>query len=384
MRKTLLGLVVLSILLLTSVAGPTFAGSEPLPPMPPQWLIDKVINETNGPTFTPVYAPDSLWDALAPLNGALDFIEWNLDFYQAVNYIGLNEFLYEAVVPIYYSGVRSLQADITAPGSPSAPGQIIGATYQRGRGAMAIVATFPNRNSNTPNGLRFYYNSTQYYSATPVVSQFIDPNFDGMLAAMEEGAVISDRYSCIAIGLRQVCWTPYSTTQLRDADAVRSLLTTAESQARARYNFNATFGLNDAVPDMIGKNRREWCASDFGWKSLTEQMQGCQPNLVFVHANTFYPNQPIGLWVVRASAELKAYDMNGGYWGWVQPNSYLVMNVTPLNVYPGQVGVLMLVAINGSQHFLIPSVTMQGFGQSTIINEWEAAIKDGTMHFRGF
>jgi hypothetical protein len=384
MKKLTVLLALLATTLLLSVAGPVFAGTTPLPALPPQWLIDKVINETGGPTFYPVGAPDSLYTALIPFGGALDNIENNLDNFQAVNYIATNNYLYETVVPINGSRWASLTPNMTAPGSPAAPGRIIGATYQRGRGAMVIVATFTDWSSTNPNGLRFYYDSTQYFSATLVVGTFLDPNGDRVLEPPDVGAVISDRYSCIAIGLLQVCWVPYSTDQLRDAIAVRGLLNNANSAAQSRYNLTATFGLNDAVPDMIGKNRREWCRADFGVNLLTAPMGGCQPNLAFVHATTTVVGQPIGLWVVRNWAELKAYDMAGNYWGWLPPNSYLVMDATPNRNIPGQVGVLMLVDIYGSEHFLIPSNIVQGFGQSRILNQWEAAIKDGMLRSRGF
>lgn len=372
-------------MLLISVAGPASAGSQALPALPPSWLINKVISQTGGPTFTPIGAPEILYDGLMPLNGPLDFIEFYLDDEQAVSYIATNDYLYETVVPIWGASWMNLAPDITAPGTPAVPGQVIGATYQRGRGVMAIVATFPNWTSTTPNGLRFYYTSTSYYSALPVVATFYDPNADWMVEPTEEGAVISDKWSCIVVGLKQVCWAPYSTSQLRDSGAVQSLLVAANAQAQSRYNLTVSFAVNDAVPDLIGTNRRYWCGSDFDVKQrFTEVMGGCQPNLAFVHATTTAVGQPIGLWVVRYPAELKAYDMAGNYWGWLPPNSYLVMDATPSLNIPGQVGVLMLVDVYGSQHFLIPSNVMQGFGQSIIINEWEAAIKDGTLRFRGF
>ncbi len=385
MRKSLLLTTLLTLVLLISVAGPASAGSQPLPAPPPSWLINKVISQTGGPTFTPIGAPEILYNGLVPLNGPLDYIEYYLDDEQSVSYIATNDYLYETVVPIWGASWMDLAPDITAPGTPAVPGQMIGATYQRGRGVMAIVATFPNWSSTTPNGLRFYYTSTNYYAALPVVATFYDPNSDWMVEPTEEGAVISDKWSCIVVGLKQVCWAPYSTSQLRDSGAVQSLLVAANTQAQNRYNLTVSFAVNDAVPDLIGTNRRYWCGSDFDVKQrFTEVMGGCQPNLAFVHATTTAVGQPIGLWVVRYPAELKAFDMAGNYWGWLPANSYLVMDATPSLNIPGQVGVLMLVDIYGSQHFLIPSNVMQGFGQSIIINEWEAAIKDGTLRFRGF
>jgi hypothetical protein len=384
MRRLLFLLSLLATLLLMSVAGPVFAGSQPLPPLPPQWLVNKVISETGGPTFTPVGVPSAMNGPLVSLDGALNNIENNLDYWQGVNYFGLNEFLYETVVPITNARFATLAPNMTAPGSPSAPGMIIGATYQRGRGVMAVVATFPTWTATIPNEIRFYFTSTQFHTALPIVGRFNDPDGDGVVDPADAGAVISDRFSCITIGLRQVCWQSYSNSQVRDTDAVRSLLVQANSQAQNRYNFSATFALWDAVPDIIGTNRRQWCRSDFGWKTLTEQMQGCQPNLAFVHASSASPGQPIGLWVVRNWSELKAYDMTGGYWGWLPPNQYLVMDATPHITQPGQVGVLMLVAINGDQHFVIPSNVMQSFGQGGGLNPWEAAIKDGMLRSRGF
>lgn len=382
--RTFIAVVILLVMLALQVTAPVYAGSEPLPALPPQWLTDKVINETGGPTFYIVGSPTSMQPPLAAFSGALDNIEYNLDYDQSVSYVATTEYLYETLIPMDNSRYMTLAPDMTAPGSPSAPGKIIGATYERGRGVMVVVTTFPGWSSTTPNGLRFYYNSTEYYSVVPRVGRFLDPNGDQVVEALDEGAVISDLWSCLGVGLKQVCWAPYSTSQLRDADAVRSLLNSAYNQAVGRYQLTVTFDMYDGVPDLIGQNRREWCASDFSWKTLTEQMQGCQPNLAFVHSNTVAAGQPIGLWVVRNWAQLKVYDMTGGYWGWLPPNSYLVMDATPSRTQFGQIGVLMLVAINGNDHFLIPSNIMQGFAQSSVIDEWDAAIKDGTMRSRGF
>jgi len=385
MRRSTLLTLIATLLLLISVTGLAAAGSEALPALPPAWLIERVITQTGGPTFTPIGAPDYLYDALVPLTGPLNNIESNLDDEQSVSYISTTNYLYETVVPIQDANMMQLTPDITAPGTPAVPGKIIGATYQRGRGVMAIVATFATWNSTFPNGLRFYYSSTQYYWTLPVTGQFYDPDQDLMVEDSEQGAVISDKWSCIVVGLKQVCWAPYSTSQLRDSDAVRNLLLAANTQAQNRYNLTVSFGVNDAVPDLIGTNRRVLCRNEFGYaEQITAVKDPCQPNLAFVHATNTAVGQPIGLWVVRYPAQLKAYDMRGVYRGWLAPNSYLVMDATPDRNVPGQVGVLMLIDIYGSQHYLIPSNVMQGFGQSIIINEWEAAIKDGTLRFRGF
>lgn len=384
MRPKIIVLSLIIILIFTSLAAPALAGNEPLPPLPPQWLTNKVIRETGGPTYTQIWGPGGMWDPLVAFGGVFDFIEWKLDWAYAVNYISTTAYLYESVVPFRWPEWSWLEPDITAPGKPAAPGQIIGATYQRGRGVMPVVATFPSWSSNTPTELRFYYTDKNYYSAVPVVGQFSDPDWDQRLNSSDAGAVISDRYSCLAIGLRQVCWSPYSTTQLRDADAVRALLTPAAALAASRYQLSVTFDLYDGVPDLIGGRRRSSCSSELAQKALTAQFLNCLPNLAFVHANQSIPGQPIGLWVVNTTAQLKAYDLSGTYLGSVPPNVYLVMDATPTQNVPGDVGVLMLVAVVGNQHLLIPSSIMQGFGQSSVIDEWEAAIKDGTMHSRGF
>lgn len=384
MRPKIIVLSLITVLIFTSLAAPVLAGSEPLPPLPPKWLTDKVIHETRGPTYTEIKGPQAMWLALTAFDGVFEFIEWNLDWDNSVNYISATAYVYESVVPFYWPEWSNLKPDITAPGTPSVPGQIIGATYQRGRGTMPIVTTYPNWNSNTPTGLRFYYTNQLYYSAHPIVGQFFDPDWDQRLNSSDTGAVISDRYSCLAVGLRQVCWSPYSTAQLRDSDAIRALLTPAAALAANRYQLSVTFDLYNGVPDLIGKERRISCSRELERKTLMVPLPGCLPNLAFVHTNQAVVGQPIGLWVVTTRAQLKAYDMSGSYLGWVPPNVYLVMDATPDRQRPGDIGVLMLVAVNGDQHLLIPSNIMQGFGQSNVIDEWEAAIKDGTMRSRGF
>jgi hypothetical protein len=81
---------------------------------------------------------------------------------------------------------------------------------------------------------------------------------------------------------------------------------------------------------------------------------------------------------------LKAYRPNGSFVGAVPAGEYLVVDATPNQSVPGQVGVLMLVNINSSDHFLIPNVPMQSFADSPLIDEFQAAIKDGMLRRRGF
>jgi hypothetical protein len=311
---------------------------------------------------------------LATFSGALDKVENKLEFSQAVSYFDRSGNLLELVIPLKSNGAAVLDPDLTAPGQNPMPGKIVGAIWQRGRGLMVMVALFQQGgNTLPPTSFRFYYNSTQYWQENLMYSKFVDYFNDGRLEAVDQGGLIASYNSCVSVGLEQVCWRPYSFEQVRD-QMVKDQTQAAWDRAKNRYALSTSFTVVDSVPDMIGGSRRNNCANQLLNATSFASLSNCHPNLVMTHASTLTGGQPIGIWVVNAPADLKAYHSNGTYAGSVPVGEYLVIDASPNLSAPGQVGVLFLVNINSNDHYLIPSVMMQSFANNNQIKEWQATV----------
>ena len=386
-RLRALILIQIIVLLFVLQTGQVFAGTQSLPAIPSQTILNQVINQTNGPTFTPFGTPNAIKNQLNGFSSSsLPGIPSNLDYSKAISYFDRSGNLMELVIPIKNSATAVLDPDITTPGMNPMPGKIIGAVWQRNRGTRVVVAVFQQGSSGgnlPPMELRFYTNTTSYYTEGMLYSGFVDYFNDGRLEQVDAGAVIAAYNSCISIGLEQVCWYPYSLDIIRDQMS-KDLIQAAWNRATSRYQLYVGFDLPRTVPDMIGANRRSACANQLSNATSFNSMSNCVANLVMSSASSTQSGQPIGLWVVRAAADLKAYRTNGTYTGSVPVGEYLVVDATPTRNTPGQVGVLMLVNINSNDHYLIPSVAMQSFANNSSIEESQAGVKDGTIRFRGF
>lgn len=363
--------------------GPIAAYGEPLPAIPPQSVLNLVASQTGGPTFTPLGVPDAFRAQLVGFNGVLDGVENMLEYGRAVSYFDRAGNLRELVVPLKNSGTAVLGPKFAIPDEWPTPGQIVGVIWQRGRGTMVMVAIFGSMDSTMPYMFRFYTNNTEYYDEGLVHSEFVDYFGDGRLERIDQGGLIAHDNSCTSVGLDQLCWWPYDEIQMRD-QTIYTAVEDAVYRARDRYQFYTPFSDWMAVPDIIGATRRAQCANQFRTASSVNNLTLCKANLLMAHAMYASSGEPIGIWVVTANADLKAYRPNGTYTGMVPVGEYLLIDATPNLSVPGQVGVLFLVNINNNDHYLIPSVMMQSFAQSSWIQEWQAAIKDGTMRSRGF
>lgn len=379
-------LVIIQLLVFVFVVqiSPSFAGSEPLPPIPSSTILNKVVSETDGPTFTPLNVPNIFGTQLAAFSGVLDKVDNNLEYTQAVSYFDRSGNLLELVIPLKDNGRAVLDPDLTAPGQNPMPGKIVGALWQRGRGLTVMVALFQQGgNTLPPTSFRLYYNSTQYWEEGLIYSQFVDYFNDGRLEVVDQGGLIAAYNSCVSVGLEQVCWRPYSFEQVRE-QMVKDQIQTAWVRANSRYAMSTAFTVVNSVPDLIGATRRFNCANQLLNATSFSSLSSCVPNLVMTNAAGMAAGQPRGIWVVNAPADLKAYRSNGTYTGSLPVGEYLVIDATPNLSSPGQVGVLFLVNINSNDHYLIPSVMMQSFANNNQITEWQVAIKDGTIGFRGF
>jgi hypothetical protein len=188
----------------------------------------------------------------------------------------------------------------------------------------------------------------------------------------------------VTVGLEQVCWDPYSYGALRDEPTPKDLAYAAYTRAKDRYDLGVDFYVDDAVPDLVGAASRAACALQLKSTQNFNVLPACVPNVVFTASKSVLSGQPVGIWVTRRDTLMRAYTAQGVFVGKLPAGEYLVMPARPHLTTPGTPDVLFLININGTNHYLIPSVVMQGFGQNPVIDEGHAAIKDGTMRSRGF
>jgi hypothetical protein len=387
--KQAVPLLITALLLVLVAVVPVLAGGEPLPAMPSQSVIDEVIRESGGVVFTPLYAPNLIRQQLVAFSGEFDNVENTVNFSQAVNYFTTSGRLTETVIPLVDSRTAILDPVFTAPGREPRPAKIIGALYQPARGTMVVVAVFKPEawqcpGCNPPEKVRFYYDSTQYYEYSLYWGQFADYGGDGKLEAVDDGALIAHKYTCVAVGLEQVCWDPYSYSALRDEPTPKDLAYAAYTRAKDRYNLGVDFYVDDAVPDLVGAASRAACAIQLQAATQFNSLSQCVPNVVFTASKSVMNGQPVGIWVAQRNIAMWAYTAAGVFTGNLPAGEYLVMPARPSLTVPGTPDVLFLIDINGVNHYLIPSVVMQGFGQNPVVDERHAAIKDGTMSSRGF
>jgi len=369
---------------------PVAASGQPLPPLPSQTIIDSVLAQTNGAQFTPMYAPNSITTQLATFTGVFQNIYTQLDMSQAVNYLNAAGTLRETVIPMLNSGSLVLDPDITAPGAIPRPGKIIGALFQPSRGTFFVVAIFKAKATTcpscyAPDKVRFYYNSTQYYEDTLNWGEFLDPNGDQILESVDQGAIIAYKYTCVTMGMEQGCWDPYDYDEVRQKTVAKNKVRSAYEDFKAVYDFDVKFYLSDALPDLLGYSQRTACAQQLINATTYNNLSSCLPNLFFTASKEVIANQPMALFVITQPADIRTYDMNGNFVGGLPVGSYLVIDATPSVTTPGQAALVFLVNLDTVNHYLIPSVAVQGFSQSTaILDKRYAALKDGLAGYRGF
>ncbi len=382
MKHLLLMIVMLCFLGL--IPETTKANGSPLPPMPSQAAVNNVISQTSGIPYTPLGVPNVVLNQLSNFTGVFANVRHQIDVDKSISYIKTTRRLTETVMPLLNSGSAVLDPDITAPGSEPRPGKIIGALFQPSRGVMVIVAIFKLNTfgcSNCePEKIRFYYNSTQYHEYSIIWGQF-----NGQPSLLDQGSLIAHKYSCVTVGIEQVCWEPYSYSAVREEPTPKDIAYDAYTDAKDRYDLQVDFAVDDAVPDIVGQHQRTQCRQQLTNATSFNFLSQCRPNLVFTSAKEFQTNQPIGIFVVTHQTNLRAYNNGTGqFMGNLPTGRYLVRNATPSINTPGAIGVLQLINIDSNNHYLIPSMVMEGFAQSSAITEPRAAIKDGFVWGRCF
>jgi hypothetical protein len=390
--RTFIILFVFIVLIGSLSIGPVVATGRALPPIPGQTILNRVISETGGPTFTPLNVSQYIMNRLTNrFSGVFDGVEDLVRPSQAVNYITTRGRLKETVIPLRNSRTAVLDPDMTTQGDNPRPGKIIGALFQPSRtenSVMVVVAVFRSDAFNCPEchrpeKLRFYYNNGSYYERGVIWGEFLDANGDNVPEAIDDGAVIAHRYTCLTVGLEQVCWEPYNRDLLRDPSFPRDIVDAAYHELDDVYEFSVDFVIGDAVPDLLGPTVRQRCANQLHDATYFTALSNCVPNAVFTSSKEVRSGQPIAIMSMLRSADLEAYTSNGTYVGRLPVGDYLVMDATPYINTPGRIGVLFLVNSDTVHHYLIPSVVMQGFGSSAI-DKRIAGIKDGFAARRSF
>jgi hypothetical protein len=382
-------IIVLLIAVLVLVPGTltTSAGIERLPPIPGAAVLNTVITGTGGPIFTPFGTPNAIRSQLTGFSGVLGNLSTRLDYSKAVSYFDRQGNLMELVIPLRDSQTAILDPDMITPDQNRMPGKVVGALWQRGRGTMVAVAIFQQGSfgaTQPPYAFRFYTNNTTYIDTGMLYSRFRDFGNDGRTEAVDALPLIAAYQSCVTVGLEQVCWRPYSFEQVRD-NMARVLVQEAMNRATSRYAINPNFQLEQTVPDVLGGSRRTACANHLRTATSFNNLSNCQANMIMTHSTNTQAGQPLGIWVITSTAQIRAYTTSGvAVSGGVPSGEYLVMDATPNRNNPGQVGVLMLVNINSNTHYLIPGVALQGFADNDSIDELQAAVRDGTIRRRSF
>jgi hypothetical protein len=361
-----------------------YAQSRPLPPPPPQHVIDGIISQTSGIPFEPLGIPSYVFDRLKSFRGAFKNVESMLDPSQAVTYFSTQSSLMETVIPLVNNGSTILAPDMTAPGAKSVPGKIIGVLFQPPRDVMVIVAVFKGTELKK---VRFYSDSNSYYETSVYKTKFKDYDGDGRITLLDEGALIAQYHSCVTVGFDQVCWAPYDTAVVRDENGPESYMANAIANLMSTYPSVVTeFKSKHAVPDLLGHSQRIQCRTQMQSATWFYGLASCTPNVIFTSSKYYMPDQPIGVMVVLQAADIRTYDApTGTYIGQLPPGQYFVVDATPNRQTPGEVGVLYLVNQDGVHHYLIPVMLMEGVGETGDISDKpQAAIKDGFVWGRGF
>lgn len=380
-------ILMLSVLFILTIQTASAQGL-PLPSLPDMAIRMDVLAETSGARFIPLNTPQSIRSELGGFRGVFADVADLLSYRDAVHYIKLNGTLAESLIPLKASGSAALAPTMEARGENPRPGQIIGAIYQPANGVMVVVAVFPAESAGctsncVPESVRFYTSGSEYTEESLIFNQFVDINNDLQLEAVDAGAILADDYSCLSVGLNQLCWEPYNYLSVRQDAGPQALVTSAYDHFKQVYEFNATFSVENTVPDLLGRSYRNRCANLIASANSFRRMSDCAPNVVFTASRENVADEPIGIMVVLEAADIRAYRSNGRYTGVVAPGEYLVMDAMPHITQPGEATLLFLVNVETQGHYLIPSIVQQAFGQNSSLDERNAGIRDGVMSWRG-
>jgi hypothetical protein len=386
------------VIILTFIIAPSQAQQPDLPPLPSADVINAVITQTGGPTYTPLKTPKNIKQTLKTFGKVFEGVHKWVSKKDAISYIATGGVIEEVVLPLKNSGSHSLKPDMSAPGPDPRPGKVVGAIYRPELGTMILVAVF--NPAGKPDKIRMYYANKKYYEY-PMQKDKFNQQTEG---TFDEGAILSYNQSCVTVGKNQVCWGSGKGPDARDDDCddrddecenlnnddAEVRIENAIYKAQNAYDLNTQFLVEDAVPDLIGNGTRANCAAALKNAVLPEGgtapgISACDPNLYISASTMKMDDEPIVIWVVDQQADLKGFTYSGNYLGYIPAGEYLVVNATPHVTTSGQIGVLMLVNINDyNNHYLIPSIRMQQFADRKQPKNQIAAIKDGATWYYGW
>ncbi len=372
-------------------------GSQPLPPLPDRAVLDKVIKETGGPTFTKIGVPDSIASQLLSTATALNpglatagTADKVFDLDHALYYISIDSGLQRIVIPML--GVSALQPTIQTPGD-SLPASIVGAVFDFAKGPAVLVVVWKDKDvTKKAADLRFYASTggnLQFTTPYKLSYRKLKGNKAGKVAAFDQGAAIAARETCFTVGFDQVCYAPDKPSP--DSKASSTVGDAYQALSKV-YALKVKFDLDGALPDIAGPTVRSQCADKLSTltagPATPPSPAECSPTITFTAASSMQAGQPIGLIHVLKDIDLKAYDVKGNLIGSVPAGNYLIVAATPDITDPGTPGVLFLVNADGKNHYLIPGVVVEGFGESDNADSnsrrGQAAIKDAMVGAYGF
>ncbi len=393
MVKRLLSIVSLLVVTFGLSVSSANANPPPLPSLPSQTIINSVLTQTGGATFTPLNIPNWVINQLSTFNGVFDGIENAISRTQSVSYINTSGSVREIVIPLTDARTTQLEPVFMSPGSNSRPAKVVGAVVQparnQGNQVMIVVAIFKENafscyNCDPPEKVRFYRNSNQYYEYSIITSNFYDPNGDLMVEPVDDGAVIAHNVSCVTVGLEQACWSPYSYSAVRQEPLPKDLIYDAHTAFKDLYDLSVDFYVDDAVPDIIGVSQRTACSNQLFGAVQLSNLTSCQTNAVIGASKDYIAGQPFAILVFTSSADIRAYTDDGVYLGSLPAGEYLAIDATPSMTTIGAATVTFLVNADGQNHYLIPGRRLQGFGYSPAYDVRQAGIKDGFANWTGW
>lgn len=387
--KLLIILMLAASGLVAPLAAGAAAGQDPLPPMPSEAIRNAVIQASGGVSMTSLGMPAALSVAFSRFSMA-PFNSVTLDAAHIVHYIDFKRADRQILIPRIDSATLELRANTTSP-DDNKPAMVIGGYYDWTYGPRMVLAIFPNTKPDTkPSQVRLYTvdaTGTLSYDTPYKGSYLMFKGVNGQLSSGDVGALIAAKQACYALGLDQLCLE--AKNQLREMNLV-SLVQAALQDTAKVYDFDTKqFDNKQSVPDIVGVNSRLACrvAMQATLNMNDALPPSCNPNIVFTASKTVKPGDPVALFNVIGPNDMKAYDLQGNLVGSLPIGSYLVVDATPSNVSrtPGNVSVFFLINADKVNHFLIPNVFIEGFGDGILgKSEQVAAIKDGTTSGWGF
>ncbi len=375
-RIRILSLLIAIVVSITLGSTSVYA-AQGLPPLPSEAIRNAVIQKSNGPVHSPLGIPAFINTGLAQFNGTpLGGIVF--DAIQPVHYFDLSNTIRQSLIPRAGSSTMTLAPNTVTP-DDSQPAEIVGASYDITTGVSILVASWTNNHpGQNIDKLRFYHvnNGTLSYTTPYSVQTSRFNGVNGQASPGDIGALIATQQTCLAIGLDQVCFQSKPT--LRDS-SIANLVDQARNALSNAYQYQANFNHAEAVPDIIGGDKRAQCAAALSNLSTPSSIPACQPDVLYVASDHPVSGQPVGMMNVLVSNGIATYDVNGNYVGQLPVGYYLVLDATPSNVNPtpGTDSVLFLVSADTHTQFLIPTQAIEEVGAGS--NKQIAAIKDASM-----